>query len=111
MINVAQNNLLLVCMHIIAVVLRLIVLHEFALSNDMTYWVFTHCSLHFVVKIQTTTTGKPHNLIPDLYSNLLPQDFIYYSVLSCFSMIFLQHDVISLKEDPLRSNYNTLFLC
>jgi len=31
----------------------------------VTYWVFTPFSLHFGVKIQTTTTGKPHNLIPD----------------------------------------------
>jgi hypothetical protein len=80
-------------------------------SNDMTYWVFTPCSLHFGVKIQTITTGKLHNLIPDLYSNLLRQDFICYSVHSCLSMIFLQHDVISLKEDLLRSNFCTLFLC
>ena len=64
-------------------------------------------NLHFGVKIQTTTTGKPHSLIPDLYSNLPPQDFIFYSVHSCLSMTFLQRDVISLK-DLFRSNLYTL---
>jgi len=96
--NIAQNNLLLVRMQIIAVVLHLIVLMNLHSQMMVTYWVFTPCGLHFGVKIQTTTTEKPHNLIPDFYSNLLPQDFVYYSVRSCLSMIFLQHDVASLKE-------------
>lgn len=96
--NVAQNNLLLVCMQIIVFILHFIVLMNLYSQMMVTYWVFTHCSLYFGVKIQTTTMGKPHNLIPVLYSILLSQDFIYYSFPSCLSVIFLQHDVISLKQ-------------
>ena len=99
--NIAVNNLLLVCMQIIAFVLHLRVVMNLHSQVTVTYWVFTPCSLHFGVKLQTTTTGKPHNLIPDLYSNLLSQDFIYYSFPSCFSMIFLQRDVVSLKEGSI----------
>jgi hypothetical protein len=101
-----------VCVQIIAFVSHLIVVMNFHSQMMVTYLVFTHCSLHFGVKIQTTTTGKPHNLIPDFYSNLIPQDFVCYSVCSCLSMIFLQCDVLSLKERSIEgSNFYTLHLC
>jgi hypothetical protein len=87
--NIVQNNLLFVCMQIIAFVLHLTVLLNLYSKMTVTYWVFTPYSLQFGVKMQTTTTEKPHNFIPDFYSNLLYQDFI--SILS----LLVIHDIPS----------------